>query len=177
MTTVHDVINQAKPHRLRETDSSQSSNGGEIRSSLPALEWEPRQPLPEPQGVPKLPPELIPDGFRDWLLDVTERSCLPIEFVAVPAIIATASVIGRQVAIKPMRREEYRVIPNLWGGIVARPGLMKTSSINEALKPLYRLVEEALDEHKAREAHDEARRVRLEAELGQIKKEMAENVK
>ena len=56
-------------------------------------------------------------------------------------------------------------MPNLWGGGVGRPGIMKTPAMQEALKPLNRLVADAREEHRAamsehefRAAEDDARR-------------------
>jgi hypothetical protein len=57
--------------------------------------------------------------------------------------VAAAAVIGRQVAIRPKRADDWTVIPNLWGLAVGRPGLMKSAALAEALKPLQPLIADA----------------------------------
>lgn len=109
------------------------------------------EPLPLPIGlkpVPSLPESLVPEPIRDWLTDITMRLQVPLEFPTIPAIVAISSVIGNQVSIRPKRRDDWTVIPNCWGAIVGRPGVLKTPAIAEALKPLYRLVKGAEQSHK-----------------------------
>src|SRR5262249_27994043 len=43
----------------------------------------------------------------------------------------------------PKRHDDWLVIPNLWGGIVGRPGMLKSPAIAEALRPLELLEAEA----------------------------------
>jgi hypothetical protein len=60
-----------------------------------------------------------------------------------------ASVVGRQMGIKPKQYDDWLVIPNLWGAIIGRPGVMKTPAIQEPLQALHKL------EDRARAHHDE----------------------
>jgi len=97
-------------------------------------EWRELPPLlPE---APNLPEEYLPETLRPWLGDIGERMQVALEMVAVPAIVGLSSVIGRRVAIYPKSLDDWQVIPNLWGGVVARPGKMKTPALTEALKPI-----------------------------------------
>jgi putative DNA primase/helicase len=66
----------------------------------------------------------------------------------VAAVVAAAAVIGRKIAIRPKREDDWTVVPNLWGLVVGRPGIMKTPALQEALKPLYRLVADARHEYQ-----------------------------
>ncbi len=127
-------------------------------AELPELEvvevmsdWPERQPLPDDSPVPTLPPELLPESLRPWLEDIAGRAVLPLELPAVPAIIGLGAVVGRTVAIRPERRDDWTVVPNLWGGIVARPGLLKTHAIDSGLAPLAPLIK-AADEQYVEEA-------------------------
>ncbi|MCH7872128.1 MAG: DUF3987 domain-containing protein [Planctomycetes bacterium] len=99
-------------------------------------------------SVPTFDPNLLPSGIRDWIIDVAERTQCPIEYPAVGAMIALASVVGRKVAIRPKQLDDWQVTPNLWGGIIGPPGVLKTPALREALKPLVRL------EIEAKQAHD-----------------------
>ncbi|MHC5544446.1 DUF3987 domain-containing protein, partial [Singulisphaera rosea] len=73
-----------------------------------------------------------------------------LDFVAVASMVAAATVIGRKVAIRPKRHDDWTVVPNLWGMIVGRPGLLKTPALNEAMKPLRRLEAMAREDYAAR---------------------------
>ena len=108
---------------------------------------------PEPRSLPggllavdQFDCALLPEGFRPWVEDISERMQTPPEFVAVPAMVAAGSVIGRKLAIRPMRHDDWQEVPNLWGCIVGRPGVMKSPAVKAALKPLSRLEAQANDE-------------------------------
>ena len=73
----------------------------------------------------------------------------PLEYVAVPAIVALGAALGRKVAIRPQRRTDWLETPNLWGCVVGRPGAMKSPAATEALKPLVRLETNARTEYEA----------------------------
>jgi putative DNA primase/helicase len=47
------------------------------------------------------------------------------------------------------RDRPWDVVPNLWGGIVARPGYQKSPLIGEVFRPLHALNKAAIEEHKA----------------------------
>jgi len=63
----------------------------------------------------------------------------PFEFAAVAAMVIAAAVIGAGCGIKPKQKDDWLVVPNLWGGIVARPSMLKTPLLAEMMKPLARL--------------------------------------
>ena len=53
------------------------------------------------------------------IVDTAERMQVPLEFIAAPAIVAASSVVGRKIGIKPRRVDDWLIIPNLWGFLVA----------------------------------------------------------
>lgn len=108
-------------------------------------------PLPRPV-VPSLPPELIPDALQGWLLDLSDRMQISLEFAAVPVLVALSAVVGRRVGIYPKAEDDWLVVPNLWGGIVARPGKMKSPTMAEALKPMRRLAAQAQETYRRQQA-------------------------
>jgi len=57
----------------------------------------------------------LPDALAPWVADVAERVQCPPDFVAVGVLVAAAAVIGRKVAIRPKRQDDWAVVPNLWG--------------------------------------------------------------
>lgn len=112
-------------------------------------------PLPVPTMLLPVEPfdvELLPASLRPWVADIADRMQCPPDFPAVGAMIALSSVIGRKVCIAPKRHDDWRVIPNLWGVVVGRPGVMKSPALSEVLKPLDRL------EMLANDLHQEAMR-------------------
>ena len=93
--------------------------------------------------VPALDPDMLPDALRPWIVDIAERMQCPMEYPAIGGIVALSSVVGRQIGIRPRLRDDWTVVPNLWGAIVGRPGLMKSPALSEAIKPVNALEAEA----------------------------------
>jgi putative DNA primase/helicase len=116
-----------------------------------AKDWP--EPRPLPTGLAPVEPfdiAFLPESIAQWVADIGDRMQCPPDFVAVPAMVALGAVLGRKIAIRPQRRTDWTEVPNLWGCIVGRPGMMKSPAMAEALKPLHRL------EKAAREAHADA---------------------
>ncbi len=125
------------------------------RAAVAAHEWPPPQPIvTELAPVEPLPTAIIPEPYRAWIADVSERMQTPPDFLATAAIVMTSSVIGTSCSIKPKRRDDWQVVPNLWGSAIGRPSvLLKTPAMKEALNPLARL------EIQAKQTHDDAQRL------------------
>ncbi len=161
--------------------SSVSSSAGDTQNFSGGETEDPWEPLGDLPGlhppVPALPPELIPEPLRPWLVDIAERTSLPLEFVACPALVALGAVIGRGVGIHPKRYDDWLVVPNLWGGVVGRPGLMKTAAISEATKPLRALAVKARERYQEEEARAHAERARLELEIAALKEQAKRDAK
>jgi putative DNA primase/helicase len=134
--------------------------------TLPDATWGPRQPLPPKlPEAPSLPPEMLPEPLRPWLVDIAERACLPLEMLAAPAIVGLSGLIGRSVAIRPREYSDWTVAPNLWGAIVAPPGAKKSDALAEALRPLTLLEGKARKAHKQAELEARAEQALLKAQL------------
>ena len=115
-----------------------------------ADQWPQPQPLPaELSPVEPFTPELLPDALRDWVMDIAERVSCPPDYVAVPAMLALSCVLGRKIGVRPQRRTDWTVIPNLWGLVIGRPGMMKSPALSQATAPLKRLAARAKDEYDA----------------------------
>lgn len=158
-------------------DSRPGASGGfpHAPNGMAGDDWPTRGPLPvERPPVPTLPPEMVPAPLRDWVVDIADRSRLPLEMVAVPAIVAVGAVVGRTVGIRPGRFDDFTVVANLWGALVARPGWMKSGAVKEAFRPVGRLAAAAHAAHEAAAVSAAARRERIEAELDALKGKMRE---
>ncbi len=144
-----------------------------VSEALPSGSSEPfppLRPLPPPHPeAPELPEDLLPQVLRPWLSDVSERMQVALELVAVPALVALSAVVGRQRRIYPKAEDDWLVVPNLWGGIVARPGQMKSPALAETLQPVRRLVTEAQQRQRAAEDVSGARLDSLKAKELAIK--------
>lgn len=114
---------------------------------------------------PPMPRELLPEPLRQWVEDICERMCVPIEMVAAPLIVALAATVGRQVGIRPGQFDDWLVVPNLWGAVIARPGLMKTPVMAAALEPLVRLADRAHKRYIDEMRYADERKERTEREL------------
>lgn len=143
------IANASEPGIAEQGKAGENALAGDSESR----EWP--EPMPIPDGllpVDKFDAELLPAALRPWISDIAERMQCPIDFPAVGAMVALSSVIGRKACIYPKRHDDWHVIPNLWGAIVGRPGVMKSPALSEAIKPLDRLAA------KANELHAEAMR-------------------
>lgn len=124
-------------------DLSRLRNAGAVPPQAP-------QPLPpELLPVDPFPMAALPDAFRPWVQDVAERMQCPPDFVAVPLIVAAASLVARRVGIRPQARTDWLERGNLWALIVGRPGAMKSPAMMQALAPIERLEARAADEFNA----------------------------
>src|SRR5262249_26788289 len=95
-------------------------------------------------SVPAFDPErLLPPALRAWVVDIAERAQCPIELAAVSAMTVVATVVGRQIGIRPKRHDHWTVIPNLWALGIGPPGILTTHALAEPKKPLAALIKAA----------------------------------
>lgn len=123
-------------------------------------EWPEPQPLPSGlPAVPEFDPELLPEAFRGWVMDVAERMQVPADYPAVGAMVAAGSLIGRQITIRPKTGDDWAVVPNLWGVVIGRPSAMKTPALEAALLPVKAFEAEAAERHRGAMSDWEASQV------------------
>jgi len=102
---------------------------------------------PEPEELkatlPAVPPfdqRLLPKVFRDWVSDIAGRMQCPVEFLAVGAMVAAGAAVGNRVGVQPKQLDTGWVeVPNMWGAVVGRPGVMKSPALAQVLLPLRQL--------------------------------------
>jgi hypothetical protein len=143
-----------------------------------SIEWE--APVPLPEGLPpvaSLDPAMLPEPLRGWIADISERMQIPSDFAATGALIVAGSLVGRRVGIFPKQRDDWLVVPNLWGAVIGRPSLLKSPALAEVMKPLDRLVAEAYEQYEeAKLTHEtvvmiaEAKKEALQKDLKQAAK-------
>jgi Protein of unknown function (DUF3987) len=123
--------------------------GAKSEAAAPAPAW------PDPQPISTdLPPampfdcDLLPEALRCFVADVAERMQCPTDFPAVAIMVALAGVVGKKIGIRPKRHDDWLVVPNLWGAVIGRPGIMKTPAIRQPFKFLQRLEIAAKQRHE-----------------------------
>lgn len=112
-------------------------------------------PVPLPDALPAVQvfdSDLLPEALRGWVADIADRMQCPPDFTAVGAVVALSGLIGARAVVAPKARDDWRVVPNLWGLIVGRPGVMKSPALSEVLKPLHRL--ESTEREQWKSAHE-----------------------
>ena len=115
-----------------------------------ADDWPKREPIQS-----ELPPvrafseDLLPDSFRPLVADVAERMQVPMDYPAVVMVLCLAGAVNRRAVIQPKANDTGWVnVPNLWGGIIAPPGFMKSPVIQAATRPLNQIQTEWRHEHE-----------------------------
>jgi len=133
-------------------------------------------PAPLPAGLkPVLQFDLsvLPRTIGPWVEDVADLMQCPVDFVAIPAIVALGSVIGSRIGVRPQADTDWTELPNLWGCIIGRPGVMKSPAISKALKPLKELEAKAAEANMAAikeyEHERETTKLKKEAEAARFK--------
>ena len=129
-------------------------------------DWPEPTPLPNAlPGVAAFDDELLPKALRSWVTDIAHRMQCPPDFPAVGALVGISSLIGARAVIQPKERDDWQVVPNLWGLVVGRPGVKKSPALGEVLKPINEL------------AKAEAERFAIEASAWQAERQINEMTK
>lgn len=105
-----------------------------------------------PDDLPPVAPyrsDLLPVSLRAFVDDVAERLQCPPDFPAAATMVVLGSVIGRRCGIRPRRHDDWLVVPNLWGGVIGRPSLLKSPAIRAPLSVLHTLEADARIEFDA----------------------------
>ena len=113
-------------------------------------EWpEPEEVTAELLQVEPLQDELIPEPFRAWIKDISNRMQCPVDYPSATVIVMCSILIGTRCSIRPKSKDSWQVVPNLWGGLVGNPSALKTPSIQEATKMLTKLENKAFEKCEA----------------------------
>jgi putative DNA primase/helicase len=137
------------------------------------------EPLPELPEVPPFSYEFLPGELRAYVQDISERMQCPPEFAAVGTMVMAGSAIGRKLGIRPKQSDSWTVIPNLWGMLVGRSGVMKSPALAESLAPIKRMEKLAFDQYEEELEEfaltERAEKIRASVVEQQAKKELSKN--
>lgn len=106
----------------------------------------PPEPLPELPPVESFDYGFLPANVRDYVKDISERMQCPPDFAAVNTYVMLSTVIGCKIGIRPKQKDNWTVIPNLWGATIGNSGVMKSPVRNEVMKPLKQLQAEIAED-------------------------------
>jgi len=101
------------------------------------------------EAVPSFPIAFLPRFLADFALDQATRMQCPLDFIAVPALIVAATLIGRDCRMAPKALDPWAERPCLWGGVIADVGSKKTAGFNAVLAPIWRMQAEFHESHRA----------------------------
>ena len=114
-----------------------------IFNSVDEIWLKPQEIFHELLPVDKFNSELIPTPLRDWLLDISHRMQVPLDFPSGACVVVMSSIIGTRLSICPKKKDPWQVVPNLWGGLIQKPSQLKSPPVKEVLRPMKELEAEA----------------------------------
>jgi hypothetical protein len=133
-------------------------------------------PRPIKADLPPAPafdgPLLFPRVLADFVLDEADRMPCPPDFIAAALVVALGSVIGARCALKPKRRDDWIITPNLYGGVVGDPSTKKTPATSIPMRNLDRLEAFEAENHAEAMKVHQAELAAFEARQDAVKKAM-----
>lgn len=120
----------SKPHQPDQNNAAQGDSGASFLSP---------EPLPSLPDVKPFDYSYLPTTLSNYVKDISERMQCPVDFAAVGALVMVAAIVGCMIGIRPMKNNDWTVIPNLWGAVVGNSGIMKSPTLNEVLSPIKKL--------------------------------------
>jgi Protein of unknown function (DUF3987) len=145
-----DMLDELGVHELPPAEPVRAGEDTGDGADPEPPEWS--KPKPLPAGllpVPSFDPAFLPERIAPLVADIAERMQCPLDFVAIPAMVALGAVLGRKIAIRPQQKTDWYEVPNLWGLVIGPPGAMKSPAMSEALKPIKRLEAQARTNNQA----------------------------
>ena len=129
-------------------------------------------------AVKPLTRAMLPCDLSDYVYDEANRADnMSPDFVGVCTLVALCSVIGAKVCIKPKKKDDWSVIPNLWGGIVAPPSSKKTPAFNAGTRPLDQLILNARQSYNHKEREYEINQMIHETNEKNLKEKLKDAIK
>lgn len=117
----------------------------------------------------RCPPPIPPESFGElWpiLSDLADAAGAPVDYIAVGALVAAASLIGGKRRVRPWSNSDWEEPAILWAALVGDPSANKSPALDRATKPMRAIERDDAENH--REAL-----LRWEAEVERAKAEKA----
>ena len=160
------IMNMAHETARRHEEAAKASMGGIEREKADAK-------VTDASASFEL--ELLPHNAGIYAKNVAHRmNNAPLSFTATAALLVLSSAIGRRVGIRPKRRDNWTVTPNLWGMLIAPPSIKKSPIFSEMIKPLQKLEMEAYERYEEEMAAYRLERVAYDIEMKEYKERIKE---
>lgn len=133
-------------HNLREEQRQLKEQIAHIEAQNPPHNSTWPDPIELKEELPAaeaLSPDILPSFIKPFIIDAANRIQCSLDFVAAGVVVVFSAIIGAGCCIRPLRKNNWTVVPNLWGGIIGFPGAKKTPALNEAMQLLAPLEKEA----------------------------------
>ena len=141
----HDVVIAEAIDRAKErhfdNDISDKNDASQERKTAPS-------PLPSMPAVMPFDFDYLPKGARGYVKDIAQRMQCPADYLGVTVYTMLAAVIGRKVGVRPLKYDDWTVIPNLWGASIGNSGTLKSPAQAAVLAPIKKLAADAHDRYK-----------------------------
>ena len=129
-------------------------------------------------GVEPFKMELLPPSFLKWGEDIADRMQVPIDYVAAAIVTCLAGAVNRRAMIQPKVHDSgWKVVPNLWGAIVGRPGFKKSPVIESVLRPLKLIQDKFFKDHEAAELEYQIESERYDLQINAWKQQATQSYK
>lgn len=129
------------------------------------------EPLPSPlPTVPAFNAAWLPASVREWCVDTADGLQVPLDFTAVPAMVALAGAIGRRVGVAMKQHDCWHELPVLWGCVIGRPSSGKSPALTPARKMLERLAGEERKAYEVEKREHDGRVLIADASRANAKK-------
>ena len=132
------MSSRVQPDQIR-IGSPHSLHTARQHASGEAEPWPAPRPLSAALAdVCAFDPELLPEALRPWVVDLAERLQVPPDYPAAALTVMLAGTLGRRASIRPQQFDNWVVVPNLWGAVIGRSGVMKSPVLHAVMGPLRR---------------------------------------
>ena len=116
--------------------------------------------------------DLLPKVLGDFVLDEADRMPCPPDYIAAAAMVLLGSLIGASCGIKPKTRDDWLVVPNLYGAVVGDPSAKKSPALGIVTRLIDRLEKAEAKKHVQAMAAYDAELMAFEARQATLKAEM-----
>ncbi len=169
-----------RPDRAKDfNDLHQLAGAGAVKVCFDAAsavvnDWpEPTEIVSQLPAAPKFDAAaLLPKALADFVLDEADRMPCSPDYIAAALVVCLGSVIGAKTGLKPKRRDDWIVVPNLWGGIVGDPSSKKSPALSTVTRFLDRLEAREAEKLVNATAIYEAEKAAFEAHQSAVKASM-----
>lgn len=133
----------------------------------------PREIKTDLPPVPAFDPcALLPKVLGEFVLDEADRMPCPPDYIAAAAIVFLGSLIGASCGIKPKTRDDWLVVPNLYGAVIGDPSAKKSPALAVVTRLIERLEKVEAQKHVQALAAYDAELMAFEARQATLKAEM-----